>query len=98
MSTYIDDNLEQADGGQVSCRHCAQVLGDAAEPLRAARVTETDPQAAGPGVREPAELFADRAIILRRSFCPKCLTLLQAEIVPADEPSARRRSLTVRRP
>lgn len=95
MSLFIDDNLEQHDDGEVTCRHCGQHLGHAETPLRDARVTEAEPRSAGPSVREPAEMFADRPVILRRTFCPQCLTLLQAEIVPGDEPSARRRSLAV---
>jgi N-methylhydantoinase B len=96
MSLYLDDNLEQRDDGTVSCRQCGQQLGTAESPLRDARVTQSDPSAAGPSIRENSETFADRPVTLRRSFCPKCLTLLQAEIVPADEPSARHRSLAVR--
>jgi len=96
MSLFIDDNLEQHDNGQVTCRQCDQVLGDAQSQLRDARVTETEPQTVGPSVRESPTLFADRPVILRRSFCPQCLTLLQAEIVPADEPSVRHRSLSVK--
>jgi len=56
----IDDNLEQHDDGQVTCRQCDQVLGDAQSQLRDARVTETAPQTAGPSVRESPSLFADR--------------------------------------
>ena len=93
---YIDDNLAQSPSGEVTCRHCSQRLGDAAEPLRDARVRESRPAAAGPQVREDASLFSDRPIVLRQTFCPQCLTQLQAEIVPADEPSARRRSLQSR--
>jgi hypothetical protein len=95
MSPFIDDNLEQTDDGTVRCRHCSQVLGDAAHQLRDARVRESAPAAAGPSVRENADRFADRVIVLRQSFCPQCLTQLQAEIVPADEPSSRHRTLGV---
>jgi hypothetical protein len=96
MSLYIDDNLEQGDDGTVECRHCGHPVGVAESPLRDARVTHSEPGAAGPSIRENSETFTDRPITLRRTFCPHCLTLLQAEIVPADEPSARRRSLAVR--
>jgi N-methylhydantoinase B len=95
MSLYIDDNLEQHDDGAVTCRHCGQRLGDAGSPLRDARVTHSESSSAGPSVRERSELFADRPVTLRRTFCPQCLTMLQAEIVPADEPSGRYRSLAV---
>jgi N-methylhydantoinase B len=96
VSLYIDDNLEQAGDGAVSCRHCGTVTGVAAQPLRDARVRETAPREAGPSVRADAGHFTDRQVILRRSFCPGCLVMLQAEIVPADEPSSRTRSLAVR--
>ncbi|TFD85210.1 hypothetical protein [Cryobacterium serini] len=86
--TFIDDNLE-AVGETVACRHCATPLGSRTEPLQLARVTEVDPALAGPGVRAEASNFASRTIVLRRTFCPKCLTQLKAEIVPADEPTLR---------
>lgn len=95
MSVYIDENLAQGDDGVVTCRHCSTQVGTAAEPLRDARVRESEPRTAGPSVREDASHFADRPIIFRQTFCPECLTLLQSEIVPADEPSARNRSLKV---
>lgn len=95
MTLFIDDNLEQLPDGQVVCRHCSGVLGDAAHPLRQALVRETSPAAAGPSVREEARLFTDRPVVLRLSLCPGCLTQLQAEIVPGDEPSSRHRSLAV---
>lgn len=96
MTLYIDDNLEQAGNGTVSCRHCGTAVGVAAEPLRDARVRETSSREAGPSVRADAGHFTDREVILRRTFCPSCLVMLQAEIVPADEPSSRRRSVGVR--
>jgi len=93
MTLQIDDNLEQRDDGTVACRHCGTAVGIAAEPLRDARVRESDPQEAGPSVRAEPRHFTDRQVILRQTFCPRCLTLLQAEIVPADEPSFRTRNL-----
>jgi hypothetical protein len=95
MTLHIDDNLEQRLDGTVACRHCGTAVGIAAEPLRDARVRESDPEEAGPSVRAEPRHFTDRPVILRQSFCPQCLTLLQAEIVPADEPSFRTRSLVV---
>ena len=95
MKLYLDDNLEQHPDGRVTCRHCATTLGDAAQPLNAARVRETDPRKAGPSVREDSQLFTDRPIVLRQTFCPECLVLLRAEIVPADEPSSRHSSVVV---
>jgi hypothetical protein len=96
VSLYIDDNLEQGADGTVTCRHCGTAVGVAAEPLRDARVRETPSREAGPSVRADAGHFTDREVILRRTFCPSCLVMLQAEIVPADEPSSRTRSLAVR--
>lgn len=93
MTLFIDENLAQADDGVVTCRHCTTTLGDAQDPLRDALLRESAPASAGPSVREDASHFADREIVLRRTFCPECLTLLQSEIVPADEPSSRRRSV-----
>ncbi|MCU1605766.1 MAG: hydantoin utilization protein [Modestobacter sp.] len=98
MSLFIDDNLEQTDDGAVVCRHCGTVMGVAGQPLRDALQRESAPRDAGPSVRADARHFTDREIVLRQSFCPECLTLLQAEIVPADEPSSRTRSLKVRGP
>jgi N-methylhydantoinase B len=95
MSVFIDENLEQTDEGAVVCRHCSTAIGVAADPLRDARLRETAPQAAGPSVRAEASHFTDREVVLRQTFCPQCLTLLQSEIVPADEPSSRTRSLKV---
>jgi RNase P subunit RPR2 len=97
MTLFIDENLAQADDGEgvVTCRHCDTPVGVAADPLRDARVRETAPRTAGPSVRADASNFADREIVFRRTFCPKCLTLLQSEVVPADEPSSRTRSLKV---
>ncbi len=86
--TFIDDNLE-AVGGDVICRHCSMQLGTRAEPLKFGHVTEVDPAQAGPGVRAGAGNYASRPIVLRRVFCPKCLTQLKAEIVPADEATFR---------
>ena len=93
MSIYLDDNLEQTDEGTVRCRHCGTSLGVAAHPLRDARVRESAPTEAGPSVRAEPRRYTDREIVLRQIFCPGCLTLLQAEIVPGDEPEWRRRSL-----
>jgi N-methylhydantoinase B len=95
MTLHIDDNLDQGPDGTVACRHCATAVGIAAEPLRDARVRESEPQEAGPSVRADSRNFTDRRVIFRQTFCPQCLTLLQAEIVPADEPSFRTRSLAL---
>jgi hypothetical protein len=95
MSMYIDDNLELADDGTVACRHCSTVTGTASDPLGDALVRQSAPREAGPSVRADASNFADREVLLRQVFCPGCLTALQAEIVPADEPSWRTRSLVV---
>lgn len=93
MTLFIDENLAQAEDGAVTCRHCDTVLGTASDPLAQSLVRETDPASAGPSIREQSSHFTDRVIVFRRSFCPQCLTLLQSEVVPADEPSGRRRSL-----
>jgi N-methylhydantoinase B len=89
---YIDDNLQASDG-TVACRHCGTVTGTTDEPLRHARVRESDPREAGPSVHADAGNFADRPVLLRQSFCSGCLVQLQAEIVPGDEPSWRTRSV-----
>jgi N-methylhydantoinase B len=96
VSHYLDMNLEQTDDGLVRCRHCGGPVGVAEQPLRDARVRESDPSEAGPAVRAHAANFTDRTIVLRQTMCPQCLVLLQAEVVPADEPGARTRSLGVR--
>ncbi|MCO7218647.1 hypothetical protein [Klenkia sp. PcliD-1-E] len=96
MSVHIDENLVQGDDGVVSCRHCDAALGVAQQPLRDACVRESDPRTAGPSVRAGSAHFADRPVVLRQTFCPGCLTLLQSEIVPGDEPSGRTRSVVAR--
>jgi N-methylhydantoinase B len=96
MTTPIDDNLEQRADGTVACRHCGTAVGTAENPLRDARVREQEPAHAGPAVRAEPVHFTDRQVVLRLTFCPQCLTQLQAEIVPADEPSFRTRNLGVR--
>jgi N-methylhydantoinase B len=95
MSVYIDDNLSQDGDGTVTCRHCSAVTGSASEPLRDALVRQSSPREAGLSVHADASNFADRDVLLRQVFCPRCLVSLQAEIVPADEPSWRTRSLAV---
>jgi hypothetical protein len=97
MTVNIDDNLEQRPDGAVVCRHCGTSVGVSADPLRDARVRESAPAEAGPSVRAEPRHFTDREVVLRQTFCPECLTLLQAEIVPADEPSFRTRNLAVGR-
>lgn len=95
MTIQIDDNLEQDGDGAVTCRHCGASVGIAADLFRGARIRESSPEDAGPGVRADPRHFTDREVVLRQVFCPGCLTLLQAEIVPADEPSSRTRSVGV---
>jgi hypothetical protein len=95
MTMHIDDNLDLRDDGTVACRHCSTVTGTARDPLGGALVRQSSPLEAGPSVRADSSNFADRDVLLRQVFCPRCLTLLQAEIVPADEPSWRTRSLSV---
>jgi hypothetical protein len=95
VTIYIDDNLQQDDDGTVTCRHCGTPVGVAGDLFRDARVRESSPEDAGPSVRADPRHFTDREVVLRQVFCPACLALLQAEIVPADEPSARTRSVGV---
>jgi hypothetical protein len=95
MSMHIDDNLDLSGDGTVACRHCSTVTGTASDPLSDALVRQSSPREAGPSVRADSSNFADRDVLLRQVFCPSCLVLLQAEIVPADEPSWRTRSLSV---
>lgn len=95
MNVFIDENLAQDDTGSVTCRHRTTVLEVVADPVRDAQVRVTAPQTAGPSVRTAASHFADREVVLRQTFCPECLTLLQSDIVPADEPSSRSRPVKV---
>jgi N-methylhydantoinase B len=95
MTLHIDDNLEQRADGIVSWRRCGTVTRIAAEPLRDARVSESEPEDSGPSVRTERRHLTDRPVILRQSFCPQGLTLVRAEIVRADEPPFRARSLAV---
>lgn len=89
----IDDNLDEHPDGTVVCRHCGAAVGDRADVLAHALRREGPPRAAGPAVRADAHRFTDRVIVLRQAFCAHCLVQLQAEIVPADEPSLRTRGL-----
>lgn len=94
-SMTIDGNLAADDAGKVSCRHCEAELGTIrGDPLARALVHERPSTEAGPGVHVDPTVFTDRAIVVRQAFCPDCLTLLTTEIVPADEPSFRKWSLT----
>lgn len=97
MTIHIDDNLEQDGDGTVRCRHCGTTVGVADDVFRDARARESAPEEAGPSVRAEPRHFTDREVVLRQVFCPECLALLQAEIVPADEPSFRTRKLAVGR-
>lgn len=90
---HLDDNLDEGPDGVVVCRHCATPVGDRTDVLAQARRRESAPRAAGPAVRAEAPEFTDRPIVLRQAFCPQCLVQLQAEIVPADEPALRTRTL-----
>ena len=94
MSLFLDDNLEQQDDGTVACRHCSTAVSVATDPLRDALVRETPSRNAAPSIRADASLFSERPIVLRVSLCPECLTQLQAEIVPGDEASFRRRAVS----
>ncbi|GAB7549379.1 hypothetical protein CS8_090840 [Cupriavidus sp. 8B] len=86
----IDDNLEVSESGAVSCSHCGTALGDCAdEPLKNAIRSEFPSTAAGASVRAEPARFTERPIVLRRTFCPGCLVLLETEIVPQDEMSYR---------
>lgn len=98
MTIHLDDNLEQDSNGAVTCRHCGAAVGVAADLFRDARVRESSPKDAGPSVRAEPGHFTDRPVVLRQTFCPSCLVLLQAEIVPGDEPSWRTRSVGAVRP
>ena len=86
----IDDNIVLGPDGAVSCARCRAPLGTAPdEPLAKALRRERPSLAAGPGVHVDPARFTDRAVVLRQSFCPSCLTLLATQIVPGDEPSYR---------
>ena len=86
----IDNNLEVAVTGDVTCRHCGASLGHASDGrLENALRREQPSTAAGPGVHVAPATFTDRTVVLRQAFCPSCLALLSTEIVPADEPDYR---------
>ncbi len=95
MPLDIDDNLEQTDTGDVTCRHCGTGVGDGSgEFLARAHWREQPSTAAGTSVvrAEPA-LFVDRPILLRQAFCSGCYTVLLTEIVPEGEPRFRSKRL-----
>ena len=86
----IDDNIDLADDGAVTCSRCAAALGQAPDRLLVHALRRERPsRAAGAGVHVDPARFTDRSIVLRQAFCPSCLTLLTTEIVPADEPVYR---------
>lgn len=89
------NDTETAGTAAVICRHCGARVGDSvADPMNHALRNERPSTAAGPGVHADPAAFVDRAILLRQTFCPGCLTLLTTEIVPDGEPSYRNWSLT----
>ncbi|CAM5528657.1 Acetone carboxylase gamma subunit OS=Eoetvoesiella caeni OX=645616 GN=DFR37_10231 PE=4 SV=1 [Eoetvoesiella caeni] len=83
----FDDNITLADDGvSTICSHCSERLGDArTNALEHALGSERESSELGPGIRADPKLFADRKIVLRQLFCPKCLTVLATEVVPQDE-------------
>lgn len=87
MAVNFDDNIKLADdGASTVCVHCSEVLGNVSTgSLKNALVSEQQSSALGPGIRADPKLFTDREIVLRQLFCPKCLTVLATEVVPADE-------------
>lgn len=87
----IDDNIRISEDGRATvCEHCSEPLGTPGEaPLARALLRESPSRAAGPGIHADPKHFTDRPIVLRQTFCPKCLALLCTEIVPQDEESGR---------
>jgi len=95
--TAIDGNVEVVDDGSVHCRHCGSVAGvDAEDPYSEALTFEGPPSTAGPHILEDGQQFVDRDIVFRQLCCPGCRAALLTEVVPADEPSARGKSLSLR--
>lgn len=86
----VNDAIQVDAAGVATCVNCGKGLGSSSgDPLGGILRTERPSTAAGPGVRADPQLFADRPIVLRQTFCPHCLALLSTEIVPADEVSHR---------
>lgn len=86
----INDAIDVASDGTATCAICRAPLGTVSgDPLARALRRERPSLAAGPGVRADPKLFTDRPIVLRQMFCPRCLSLLNTEIVPGDEVSFR---------
>lgn len=93
-SARLDDNLIVGDDEVIRCVHCDTAVGRrGADFLADALRSELPPTAAGPQVRGNPELFVDRAVIMRQISCPGCYVSLLTEVVPADEPSFRTKSI-----
>ena len=96
--TILDDNLQLTADGTVACRHCGAAVGTPGGAyLDQALWREQPSQAAGSDVvRADPALFVDRQIVLRQAFCPSCYIVFLTEIVPADEPRFRSKTLAPR--
>jgi N-methylhydantoinase B len=85
----LDDNLAEVglDGSAVvACRHCGQVLADAAGGAARLARYEGRPADGGPQIiTDPAD-YVDAPIVFRQFCCPGCWTALYSAVVPADHP------------
>jgi N-methylhydantoinase B len=91
----IDDNLLLQENGEITCLHCATVVGDAASYLSKATLREGAPELAGPQIKGRSQKHTDREIVYRQLLCPGCGVSFQAEIVPADEDPGRLKRPTI---
>jgi N-methylhydantoinase B len=97
----IDDNLVEAPGPDgatvVACRHCATVLGtaaDGADTELALAVHDGPPTDAGPQITATAADYVDASVVFRQYCCPGCWTALSSAVVPANHPDVTLGRLT----
>ncbi|WP_067461684.1 hydantoinase B/oxoprolinase family protein [Actinomadura macra] len=90
----LDDNLDLAADDTVHCAHCGAAVGDRTDPTSGALLAELPARDAADQVKSDPALHTDRPVVFRRRLCPGCHTSLLAEIVPADAPGGRTKTLS----
>ncbi|MGH2662935.1 MAG: hydantoinase B/oxoprolinase family protein [Actinomycetota bacterium] len=84
---YADLVVFDFDADEARCARCDHLLGRARADFRFGCVVEESATSAAGKVR--GEDYANRAVILRRYYCPGCARQLAAEVTTANSPSAR---------
>lgn len=80
----IDPHLE-LDDGRITCRNCGEQLCDAEQNYKLHALCDRKSLTeAGPLVNDPSE-YVDEAVEFRQYYCPGCATLLENEVIRADD-------------